>query len=96
MVINRANSGVSKDDMERTVGMPALAEIRSAGMLFVRASNEGRTVVERFPNDKVIGDLEILADQLIATRDSSRTKSGMGYMGVFSGGTNTNPSLRVS
>ena len=49
MVVNRANSGVSVADMERTVGMPALALIRSGGLLFVRAANEGRTVIEMFP-----------------------------------------------
>ena len=49
MVVNRANSGVGVADMERTVGMPALALIRSGGLLFVRAANEGRTVIEMFP-----------------------------------------------
>jgi pilus assembly protein CpaE len=49
LVINRANSGVSVADMERTVGMPAMALIRSGGLLFVRAANEGRTVIDMFP-----------------------------------------------
>ena len=49
LVINRANSGVSVADLERTVGMPALALLRSGGLLFVRAANEGRTVIEMFP-----------------------------------------------
>ena len=49
MVVNRANSGVSVEDMERTVGMPALAQIRSGGLLFVRAANEGRTVDRDVP-----------------------------------------------
>ena len=57
MVINRANSGVSVEDMERTVGMPALAQIRSGGMLFVRAANEGRTVIEMFPQGEDHGRL---------------------------------------
>ena len=51
MVVNRANSGVTVADMERTVGMPALALIRSGGLLFVRAANEGRTVIEMFPKE---------------------------------------------
>jgi Flp pilus assembly CpaE family ATPase len=67
MVVNRANSGVSVADMERTVGMPALALIRSAGLLFVRAANEGRTVVERFPREKVSEDFAALADSLSTT-----------------------------
>jgi pilus assembly protein CpaE len=64
MVINRANSGVSVADMERTVGMPSLALIRSGGLLFVRASNEGRTVIERFPKERVAEDFAALADRL--------------------------------
>jgi hypothetical protein len=50
--------------MERTVGMPALAQIRSAGLFFVRAANEGRTVVERFPKERVSDDFKALADHL--------------------------------
>jgi MinD-like ATPase involved in chromosome partitioning or flagellar assembly len=64
LVVNRANSGVSVADMERTVGMPALAQIRSAGLFFVRAANEGRTVVERFPKERVSDDFGALADSL--------------------------------
>src|SRR5207245_3949761 len=62
MVINRAASGVSVADMERTVGMRALALIRSGGLLFVRAANEGRTVIERFPKEKVSEDFQALAE----------------------------------
>jgi pilus assembly protein CpaE len=96
MVVNRANSGVSVADMERTVGMPALAEVRSAGMLFVRAANEGRSAVERFPKEKVIDDIETLCDRMMATKDSGAAKSGQGFLGIFSGGRNTNPSMRAS
>jgi MinD-like ATPase involved in chromosome partitioning or flagellar assembly len=96
MVVNRANSGVSVADMERTVGMPALAEVRSAGMLFVRAANEGRSAVERFPKEKVIEDIEILCDRLMAAKETGAAKSGQGFLGIFSGGRNTNPSIRAS
>ena len=96
MVVNRANSGVSVADMERTVGMPALAEVRSAGMLFVRAANEGRSAVERFPKEKVIDDIETLCDRMMATKESGAAKSGQGFLGIFSGGRNTNPSMRAS
>jgi len=95
MVVNRANSGVSVSDMERTVGMPALAEVRSAGMLFVRAANEGRSAVERFPKEKVIDDVETLCDRMMATKESGAAKSGQGFLGIFSGGRNTNPSMRA-
>jgi MinD-like ATPase involved in chromosome partitioning or flagellar assembly len=73
MVVNRANSGVSVADMERTVGMPALALIRSGGLLFVRAANEGRTVIEMFPREKISEDFDILADRLMGTPKSSPT-----------------------
>ena len=64
MVVNRANSGVGVQDMERTVGMPALALIRSGGLLFVRAANEGRTVIEMFPKERITDDFDNLADAL--------------------------------
>jgi pilus assembly protein CpaE len=97
MVVNRANSGVSVSDMERTVGMPALAEVRSAGMLFVRAANEGRSAVERFPKDKVVDDIENLVDRLIATRDPGAAKTGSGFLGIFGGGrVATKSSVRAS
>jgi pilus assembly protein CpaE len=65
MVVNRANSGVSVADMERTVGSPALGQIRSGGLLFVRAANEGRTVIERFPKDQISDDFDALADSVM-------------------------------
>jgi Flp pilus assembly CpaE family ATPase len=58
---------VTVEDMERTVGMPALALIRSGGMLFVRAANEGRTVIEMFPREKISSDFDILADRVLGT-----------------------------
>ncbi len=65
LVINRANSGVSVADMERTIGMPALALIRSAGLQMVKAANEGRTVIDLFPNEKVSEDFRILAERVV-------------------------------
>jgi pilus assembly protein CpaE len=73
MVVNRANSGVAVEDMERTVGMPALALIRSGGLLFVRAANEGRTVVEQFPKERVTEDFDALADQLLGSERKVET-----------------------
>lgn len=79
LVINRANSGVSVADLERTLGMPALAQIRSGGMLFVRAANEGRTVTEMFPKEKITEDFDALADQLVGTPAAAPlAKSGFG------------------
>jgi Flp pilus assembly CpaE family ATPase len=47
--------------------MPALALIRSAGLLFVRAANEGRTVTEMFPKEKITSDFDVLADRVLGT-----------------------------
>jgi pilus assembly protein CpaE len=68
LVVNRANSGVTVADMERTVGMPALALIRSGGLLFVRAANEGRTVIDMFPKEKITADFDLLADRVLGVR----------------------------
>jgi pilus assembly protein CpaE len=65
LIVNRANSGVSVTDMERTVGMPALALVRSGGLLFVRAANVGRTVIEMYPRERITEDFEALAEQLV-------------------------------
>ncbi|TAK01664.1 MAG: hypothetical protein EPO36_04640 [Chloroflexota bacterium] len=64
-VVNRANSGVTVADIERAVGSPAIAQIRSGGMLFVKAANVGRTVIDLFPKEKVSGDFDTLADKVL-------------------------------
>jgi pilus assembly protein CpaE len=69
LVVNRSNSGVSASDVEKVVGFGAIARIRSAGMLFVHAANSHRSAVEAFPKARVVGDIEALADRLIAIRD---------------------------
>jgi MinD-like ATPase involved in chromosome partitioning or flagellar assembly len=74
IVINRANSGVAAGDVERVVAIPALARVRSAGMLFVRAADEGKSAVERFPTAKVVGDIDLLAERLI---DGTVPSAGM-------------------
>jgi pilus assembly protein CpaE len=93
MVVNRANSGVSVADMERTVGMPAMAEIRSAGLLFVRAANEGRSAVERFPKEKVIEDVDVLATRLLNGEAVQTGRQG-GFLSIF--GKNANSTARAS
>jgi pilus assembly protein CpaE len=67
MVINRANSGVSVDDMERTIGLPSLALVRSAGLQLVKSANEGRTVIDMFPREKVSEDFRVLAERVVGT-----------------------------
>ena len=64
LVVNRANSGVSVADMEKTVGMETLALIRSGGMLFVRAQNAGRTLIDMYPKERITEDFAALADRI--------------------------------
>jgi MinD-like ATPase involved in chromosome partitioning or flagellar assembly len=78
LVINRANSGVAVADIERTVGLAALALIRSGGMHFVRAANEGRTIIEMFPKEKITEDFDALADRIVGTPDQAPAKAGFG------------------
>ncbi len=84
MVINRANSGVSVGDMERTIGMPSLALIRSAGLQLVKSANEGRTVIELFPREKVTEDFRILAERVVgAPRAKSEVPSRLSLASLF-------------
>jgi pilus assembly protein CpaE len=76
LIINRANSGVSVADMERTVGMAALALIRSGGLLFVRAANAGRTIIDMYPREKITEDFDALADRLVRTHVPEPTGAG--------------------
>ncbi|MGD0018141.1 MAG: AAA family ATPase [Candidatus Limnocylindrales bacterium] len=77
LVVNRANSGISASDVEKVVGFGAIAKVRSAGMLFVRAANSHRSAVEEYPKAKVVGDIETLADRLIAARDEPDRAEGV-------------------
>ena len=80
MVVNRANSGVSVADVERTLGVTAFAQLRSAGLLFVRAANEGRTVTEMFPREKITGDFDLLADRLMGdAKPEGSVRSGFRF-----------------
>ena len=56
LVVNRAASGISVEDIERSANLPAYAQIRSAGMLIVQANNEGRTLFEIGPRERITED----------------------------------------
>jgi Flp pilus assembly CpaE family ATPase len=79
MVVNRANSGVSVEAMERTVGMPAFAQIRSGGLLFVRAANEGRTVIEMFPREKITAEFDSLSDRVLGAPVTAEPLARSGF-----------------
>ncbi|MFN8630841.1 MAG: AAA family ATPase [Chloroflexota bacterium] len=70
LVVNRAQSGVSVADLERTLDLPAFGQIRSGGMLVVRALNEGRTLVEIAPREKITQEFLALADSVLGVEAS--------------------------
>jgi pilus assembly protein CpaE len=85
LVVNRANSGVSVHDIEETTGLKAIAQIRSAGMLLVRAGNLGKTLIEQFPREKVTAEFDYLADrvlQLVGVEAPERPRGEVWSRGV--------------
>ena len=87
MVINRANSGVGVADVEQTVGLPAIAHIRSAGLHFVHSANAGMTLIDKFPKHQATQDFEHLANRLVAAYQGApapnRKASGNLLKGLF-------------
>jgi Flp pilus assembly CpaE family ATPase len=67
---------VATADLERVVGLPSLARIRSAGLLFLRAADEGRSAVEMFPTSKVVADLDAMAGRLLEGTNATDGWSG--------------------
>jgi MinD-like ATPase involved in chromosome partitioning or flagellar assembly len=65
LVVNRFNHGVTVPDIERAVGLPCYAQIRSAGPILVKATNEGRTLLEIAPTHPITGDFTQLADRIM-------------------------------
>jgi pilus assembly protein CpaE len=81
MVINRANSGVPVGDMEQTVGLNAMAHIRSAGLHFVWSANAGKTLIDKFPKHAVAQDFEHLADRLMSLHQGTVAPERSGASG---------------
>ncbi len=81
LVVNRAASGVSVADVEKALGMPAYAQIRSGGLLQVKASNEGRTLVEMAPKERISGEFQALADRLLGIAERAPARAGLNLFG---------------
>jgi cellulose biosynthesis protein BcsQ len=71
LVVNRAASGISVEDIEKSANLPCYAEIRSAGMLLVQANNEGRTLFEIGQRERITQDFSVLADKLLGVEPAS-------------------------
>jgi pilus assembly protein CpaE len=81
LIVNRANSGISVADVEKALGLPVYAQIRSGGLLLVKASNEGRTLVEMAPREKITGEFQVLADRLLGVAEREPARMGLNLFG---------------
>jgi pilus assembly protein CpaE len=70
LVLNRANSGISTDDLARTLGMPVACGVVSAGRMMLDAVNAGTTLFAMDPSrrERITQDLAALVE-LIAGRE---------------------------
>ena len=81
LVVNRAASGISVADLEASVALPCYAQIRSAGMLLVKANNEGRLLYEIGAKEKITQDFENLAAKLLGLPEAEPAKSSLRFFG---------------
>lgn len=61
LVVNRANHGIRMADIETSLGLPVSATVVSNGPKAVIASNEGKPIITKFPNEKIADDLHRVA-----------------------------------
>jgi pilus assembly protein CpaE len=69
LVLNRANSGISAEDLQRTLGIPVACGVVSAGRMMLDAVNEGTTLLAMDPmrKERITQDLAAVVE-LIAGR----------------------------
>ena len=61
--------------------MPCYAEIRSAGMLLVKANNEGRTLFEIGPRERITEDFQQLAARILGIEMVEAAKPQLRFFG---------------
>lgn len=81
LIVNRCNSGVAVADIEKAMGLPTYARIRSDGLLVVKAQNQGRTLVEMAPKEKITGDFGALADRLLGVAEREPARAARSLFG---------------
>ena len=81
LVVNRAASGISVADIEKSANLPCYAEIRSAGMLLVKANNEGRTLFEIGPRERITEDFQQLAARILGIEMVEAAKPQLRFFG---------------
>jgi pilus assembly protein CpaE len=70
LVLNRSNSGISAEDLQRTLGIPVACGVVSAGRLMLDAVNEGTTLFTMDPTrrERITQDLAAIVE-LVAGRE---------------------------
>jgi pilus assembly protein CpaE len=70
LVMNRSNSGISADDLQRTLGIPVACGVVSAGRMMLDAVNEGTTLFAMDPlrKERITQDLAAVVE-LVAGRE---------------------------
>ena len=70
LVLNRANSGISAEDLQRTLGIPVACGVVSAGRMMLDAVNEGTTLFAMDPlrRERITQDLASVVE-LVAGRE---------------------------
>jgi pilus assembly protein CpaE len=70
LVMNRSNSGISADDLQRTLGIPVVCGVVSAGRMMLDAVNEGTTLFAMDPTrrERITQDLAAIVE-LVAGRE---------------------------
>ncbi len=61
VIVNRANHGVSLDDIAKTLGTRISATVVSNGPKAIAAANEGTPVITKFPREQITTDLHNVA-----------------------------------
>ncbi len=81
LIANRANSGIKVEDLERAVAIPLFGQVRSGGLLVVRGANEGKTLLELAPKERITLDFDIMADRLLGVADAGTARTSLRLFG---------------
>jgi MinD-like ATPase involved in chromosome partitioning or flagellar assembly len=87
LVLNRSNSGISAEDLQRTLGIGVACGVVSAGRMMLDAVNEGTTLFARDPSRReritqdLAGIVELVAgrEQVVVQRTQNRG-SGLRFL----------------
>jgi MinD-like ATPase involved in chromosome partitioning or flagellar assembly len=81
LIANRANSGIKVEDLERAVAIPLFGQIRSGGLLVVRCANEGKTLHELAPKEKITADFDAITDRLVGAEETGSSRASVRLFG---------------